>query len=105
MGASGQLWQILKIVQFVFFSYLCSINSKKTKTMRTLNIAISDIEYGRFGIPSEHLKFSDFIDIIGKELMRQNLDRSVALAEKYGLSSMTMDEITNEVKAVRKCKK
>lgn len=73
--------------------------------MRTLNIAISDIEYGRFGIPSEHLKFSDFIDIIGKELMRQNLDRSVALAEKYGLSSMTMDEITNEVKAVRKCKK
>ncbi|MCL2683191.1 MAG: hypothetical protein FWE63_06910 [Bacteroidales bacterium] len=73
--------------------------------MRTLNIAISDIEYGRFGIPGEHLKFSDFIDIIGKELMRQNLDRSVALAEKYGLSSMAMDEITNEVKAVRKCKK
>jgi hypothetical protein len=25
----------------------------------------------------------------------------VALAEKYGLSKMTMDEITNEVKIVR----
>ena len=84
--------------------YLC-YKFIKTKTMRTLNIAISDIEYGRFGIPGEHLKFSDFIDIIGKELMRQNLDRSIVLAEKYGLSSMTMDEITNEVKAVRKCRK
>lgn len=71
--------------------------------MRTLNIAISDIEYGRFGIPGEQLKFSDFVDIVSKELVRQNLDRSVALAEKYGLSSMTMDDITNEVNAVRGC--
>ena len=70
--------------------------------MRILNIAISDIEYGKFGIPSEQLNFSDFIDIIGRELMRQNLNRSLALAEKYGLSSMTMEDITNEVIAVRK---
>lgn len=70
--------------------------------MRTLNVTISDIEYGKFAIPSEQLNFTDFIDIISRELMRQNLNRSVALAEKYGLSSMTMEEITNEVKAVRK---
>ena len=70
--------------------------------MKTLNIAISDIEYSRFGIPSEKLNFTDFIDIIGKELMRQNFNRSVALAEKYGLSSMTMEDITNEVNIVRK---
>ncbi len=69
--------------------------------MRTLNITISDLEYGNFGIPSEQLNFTDFVDIIGKELMRQNLNSSVALAEKYGLSSMTMADITNEVKAVR----
>jgi len=69
--------------------------------MRTLNIAISDIEYGKFGIPSEQLNFTDFIDIIGRELVRQNLNRCVALAEKHGLSSMTMEEINNEVKAVR----
>ena len=70
--------------------------------MRTLNIAISDIEYGKFGIPSEQLNFSDFIDIVGREVMRQNLNHCVALAEKYGLSSMTMEEITDEVKAVRR---
>jgi len=69
--------------------------------MRTLNIAISDIEYGRFGIPAENLNFTDFTDIVSRELMRQNLNKTVELAEKYGLSSMTMEEITNEVKAVR----
>ena len=69
--------------------------------MKTLNISIWDIEYGKFGIPSEQLNFTDLIEIISKELMRQNLNRCVTLAEKYGLSSMTMEEITNEVKAVR----
>ena len=70
--------------------------------MRTLNIAISDVEYGKFGIPSEQLNFTDFIDIVGREIIRQNLNRCVAMAEKYGLSSMTMEDITNEVKAVRR---
>jgi hypothetical protein len=70
--------------------------------MKTLNVSISDIEYGKFNIPGDQLNFTDFIDIISKELMRQNLNRSVALAEKYGLSTMTMDDITDEVKAVRK---
>jgi len=70
--------------------------------MKTLNIAISDFEYSKFGIPSEHLNFTDFTDIVGRELMRQNLNRCVSLAEKYGLSSMTMEDITKEVKAVRK---
>ncbi len=34
----------------------------------------------------------------------ENLNKSVHLAEKYGLSSMSMDEITEEVKAVRNAK-
>jgi hypothetical protein len=69
--------------------------------MKTLNVAISDIEYSRFGIPDERMNFTDFIELVGRELTRQNLNRCVALAEKYGLSTMTMEEITNEVKAVR----
>jgi hypothetical protein len=70
--------------------------------MRTLNVSISDIEYNKFGLNNENLTFTDFIDLIAKELMKQNLNKSVELAEKYGISKMTMDEITNEVKAVRK---
>lgn len=70
--------------------------------MRTLNISISDLEYNKFGIKNSVLNFTDFVDLVSKELMRQNLTKCLELGEKYGLSKMTMDEITNEVKAVRK---
>ena len=70
--------------------------------MRTLNVSISDIEYSKFGIKNDKLTFTDFIELVSKELTRQNLNKCVELADKYGLSKMTMDEITNEVKAVRK---
>ena len=70
--------------------------------MQTLNISISEVEYKKFRIPSNRLNFDDFIEIVSKYLIRDNLNRTIELAEKYGLSSMTMEEITNEVKAVRK---
>ena len=70
--------------------------------MRTLNISISDIEYNKFGLKEDKLTFTDFIDLICKELIRQNLNKGLELADKYGISKMTMDEITKEVKAVRK---
>jgi hypothetical protein len=70
--------------------------------MRTLNISISDIEYNKFGLKEEKLTFTDFVDLVSKELVRQNLNKCIELADKYGISTMTMDEITNEVKAVRK---
>ncbi len=70
--------------------------------MRTLNISISDIEFDKFGLKKEQLSFTDFLELVSKELMRQNLNKSVDLASKYGLSKMTMDEISDEVKAVRK---
>jgi len=69
--------------------------------MRTINISISDLEYNKFGLKSDQLSFSEFVDIISKELSKQTLKDSVELAEKYGLSKMTMDAITEEVKAVR----
>ena len=70
--------------------------------MRTLSVSISDLEFNKFGIKDSKLNFTDFVYIVSKELTRQNLSKCVELAEKYGLSKMTMDEITNEVKAVRK---
>jgi hypothetical protein len=70
--------------------------------MRTLNISISDLELDKFGIKKDKIPFSEFVDLVSKELTKQTLNKCVELAEKYGLSRMTMDEITKEVKAVRK---
>ena len=69
--------------------------------MKTLNIAISDVEYSKFGIKNNILSFSDFVDMVSKELMKKNIETAVLAAEKCGLSSMTMDDITAEVQAVR----
>jgi predicted nucleotidyltransferase len=72
--------------------------------MKTLNISISDVEFNKFGINKENLTFTEFVELISKELMRQNLEKCVDLSSKHGLSSMTMDEINEEVKAVRNAK-
>ncbi|HET8837790.1 MAG TPA: hypothetical protein VFM82_02225 [Flavobacteriaceae bacterium] len=70
--------------------------------MRTINISISEVEFNKFGLKSDKFSFSDLIGIIRNELTKQRLNESIELAEKYGLSQMTMDEISEEVKAVRK---
>ncbi len=69
--------------------------------MRTLNVSISDTEFNKFGLKQDKLTFTDLIHLVRKELMRENLNKCLELADKYGLSKMTMDEISEEVKAVR----
>lgn len=69
--------------------------------MRTLNISISDVDYDKYGIKNENLSFSDFVDIVGRELARQNLKKATELSERFGLAGMTMEEISAEVKAIR----
>lgn len=69
--------------------------------MKTLTVSISDLEFNKFGIKENNLNFSDFVDIVSRELSRQNLNQCIRLSEKYGLSNLTIDEITNEVKSVR----
>jgi len=72
--------------------------------MKTLSISISDSEYNQFGINKYSLSFSELVELINKEITKQSLDRCIQLAEKYNLSGMTMDEISDEVKAVRNAK-
>ncbi len=72
--------------------------------MRTLNVSISDKEYRLLGIKNDQLKFSDVVNLVNKQQFRKHLKKSVELAEECGLSTMTMDEITKEVNAVRNAK-
>ncbi len=72
--------------------------------MRTLTVPISDIEFNKFGFSSNSMSFSELLDIINRELLKSKLDKSIQLAQKYHLSKMSMDEITNEVKSVRNAK-
>jgi hypothetical protein len=70
--------------------------------MRTLNISISDLEFSKFGLKKENISFSELLELVSNELTKKALYESVELAEKYNLSGLTMDDISKEVKAVRK---
>lgn len=66
--------------------------------MKTIEISISELEFNKFGLKSTRFAFSDLLDIITRELAIQRLDESVLLAQKTGLSKMTMEEISAEIK-------
>ncbi len=70
--------------------------------MKTLNISISELEYNKFGLKNEKLSFSELLEIVNREMQKINLRKSVALAEKYGISKLTSEEINDEITAVRK---
>ena len=69
--------------------------------MRSVNIQLSDFEFNQLGLNKSTLSFSELVDIIGKKITKQTLEKSIVLANKYGLSKMTMDEIDAEIKAHR----
>ena len=72
--------------------------------MKSLNIQISDFEFNQLGLKKSTLSFSELIEIIGKKITKQTLEKSTQLADKYGLSKMTMEEIDDEIKAHRNAK-
>jgi len=72
--------------------------------MKTLSISISDLDYNQFGINKDSLSFSELVELVNNVFTKQSLDRCIQLAEKHNLSGMTMDEISDEVKAVKNAK-
>jgi hypothetical protein len=77
------------------------VNKYQTRIMRTLNVSISDIEFSMFGLKKDKLSFSELLDLVSRQLTKQALNNSIELAEKYDLAGMSMDEISNEIKAGR----
>jgi len=62
------------------------------------------MEFNILGIKNENITFTEFIELVRREVMRNNLNNCLALAEKVGLSSMTINEINEEIKLVRNAK-
>jgi hypothetical protein len=72
--------------------------------MRTLRVAVPDVEYASLGIQEDVLDVLDFSELerlMERNRLRKMQDRSVSLAEKYGLSAMSMDEINAEIRECR----
>ncbi len=70
--------------------------------MKTINVAISDIEFNKFGLKSTNFSFSDLLDILSREITKQKISDSVEMAEKFGFAKLTITDINKEIKAARK---
>ena len=53
--------------------------------MRTLNISISELEYNKFGLRSDRLTFSEFLDLVSKELALQTMNYKTICAVNSSL--------------------
>lgn len=69
--------------------------------MKSVNLQISEFDFNQLGLNKTTLSFSELIEIIGKKITKESLEKSIKLASKYGLSKMTMEEIDAEIKAHR----
>ena len=73
--------------------------------MKTISVQMSDVEYNTYGLSKDRFYFSEIAGLIEQQMARQAMRRCVTIAEQNGLSTMSMDKINAEIKAVRQCKK
>ncbi len=67
--------------------------------MRTLTVTIDDTDYNRLGIKKDVIPFSELKDKINAYFAEAALKKCHRVAEKTGLSMMTMEEINAEIQA------
>ena len=72
--------------------------------MKSIKVQISDFEFNQLGLNKSILSFPELEKIIEKKITKQTQEKSIQLADEYGLSDMTMEEINEEVKACRNAK-
>ena len=73
--------------------------------MKTLQVQISDQDYSKYNFEKKgDITFIELEELISIEYAKKALAKCAEIAEQTGLSTMTLDEINAEVKAVRDAK-
>lgn len=73
--------------------------------MKILQLKISDEDYQKYNFDNtKEMKFTDLVDKISIQYAKKALLECNQIAEKNGLSTMNLDEINAEIKAVRDAK-
>ena len=71
--------------------------------MKIIQISVSETDFLKYNL-RDKIKFSDLVERVSLEYARKALLESNEIAQKVGLSTMTLDEINAEIKAVRDAK-
>ena len=65
--------------------------------MKTITVKIQDNDYFKYGFKKDIVDFTLIRDKILCDIGQQTLLKSVKLAEKCGLSKMTLEDINKEI--------
>ena len=71
---------------------------------KNLTVAIDDFQYDKFGFESDSITFEELKEKISIEYAREALLNCNLIAERNGLSTLTLDDINAEIKALRNAK-
>ena len=73
--------------------------------MKTIQVKVSDSDLVKYNLENGlEIKFSDLIDKISLEFARKSLIECNEIASADGLSELTLEEINDEIQAVRNAK-
>jgi hypothetical protein len=72
--------------------------------MKLLNVPIDEFEYAKLGLTSDTISFSDLKEKLSIDYAKDALIQCNDIAERTGLSQLTLEDINAEINAVRNAK-
>ena len=72
--------------------------------MKNLKVAINDSEYAKLGFQSDTISFDELKEKISIEYAKEAFLRCNEIALQTGLSTITEEEINEEINAIRNAK-
>jgi len=72
--------------------------------MKTLNVELSEEDCVKYGLESESISFELFMEKIRDVIAREALDQCHQIAQEAGINKLSIDDINEEIKAVRNAK-
>ena len=72
--------------------------------MKLLNVPIDEFAYAKLGPTSDTISFRDLKEKLNIDYAKEALIQCNGIAERTGLSQLTLDDINAEINAVRNAK-
>jgi len=79
-------------------------NEQIHRVMKLLNVPIDEFEYAKLGLTSDTISFRDLKEKLNIDYAKEALIQCNDIAERTGLSQLSLDDINAEINAVRNAK-
>lgn len=72
--------------------------------MKLLNVPIDEFEYAKLGLTSDTISFRDLKEKLNIDYAKEALIQCNDIAERTGLSQLSLEDINAEINAIRNAK-